>query len=217
MKSDSEIRDDVIEELRWEPRISDPDAIGVAVRDGAVTLTGSVPSYAEKLAAAQAAERVYGVKAVANDLNVKLPGTPRDDADIAAAIAHVLEWNVQIPEGKVHARVQDGWVTLIGEVEHDYQRREVERMVRHVRGVVGVTDNVTVKPPPEPEAVKEEIEETFKREAEIDARHIRVEITDHTARLYGHVHSLQEAQAARTAAAAAPGVAAVDSHLLVSP
>ena len=217
MKSDSEIRDDVIEELRWEPRISDPDAIGVAVRDGAVTLTGSVPSYAEKLAAAQAAERVYGVKAVANDLNVKLPGTPRDDADIAAAIAHVLEWNVQIPEGKVHARVQDGWVTLVGEVEHDYQRREVERMVRHVRGVVGVTDNVTVKPPPEPEAVKEEIEEMFKREAEIDARHIRVEIADHTARLYGHVHSLQEAQAARTAAAAAPGVAAVDSHLLVSP
>jgi osmotically-inducible protein OsmY len=217
MKSDSEIRDDVIEELRWEPRISDPDAIGVAVRDGAVTLTGSVPSYAEKLAAAQATERVYGVKAVANDLKVKLPGAPRDDADIATAIAHVLEWNVQVPEGKVHARVQDGWVTLDGEVEHDHQRREVERMVRNVRGVVGVTDNIAVKPPPRPEAVKEEIEETFKREAEIDARHIRVEVTDHTAQLYGHVHSLREAQAARAAAAAAPGVATVDSHLLVSP
>jgi osmotically-inducible protein OsmY len=217
MKSDSEIKDDVMEELRWEPRISEPDAIGVAVRDGAVTLTGSVTSYAEKLAAAQAAERVYGVKAVANDLKVKLPGAPRDDADIATAIAHVLEWNVQIPEGKVHARVQDGWVTLNGEVEHDYQRREVERMVRNVRGVVGVTDNVTVKPPPSPEVVKEEIEETFKREAEIDARHIRVEISDHTASLYGHVHSLQEAQAARAAAAAAPGVATVESHLLVSP
>ena len=217
MKSDSEIRDDVIEELLWEPRISDPAAVGVAVRDGAVTLTGSVPSYAEKLAAAQAAERVYGVKAVANDLKVKLPGTPRDDADIATAIAHVLDWNVQIPDGKVHARVQDGWVTLDGEVEHDYQRREVERMVRNVRGVVGVTDNVTVKPPPEPEAVKEEIEESFKREAEIDARHIRVEITDHTAQLYGHVHSLHEAEVARDTVAAAPGVARVDSHLLVSP
>jgi osmotically-inducible protein OsmY len=217
MKSDSEIRDDVIDELRWEPRISDPDSIGVAVRDGAVTLTGSVPSYAEKLAAVQAAERVYGVKAVANDLKVKLPGTPRDDADIATAIAHVLDWNVQIPEGKVHARVQDGWVTLDGEVEHDYQRREVERMVRNVRGVVGVTDNVTVKPPPEPEAVKEEIEESFKREAEIDARHIRVEVTDHTAQLYGHVHSLHEAEVARAAASAAPGIATVDSHLLVSP
>ena len=217
MKSDSEIRDDVIEELRWEPRISDPEGIGVAVRDGAVTLTGSVPSYAEKLAASQAAERVYGVKAVANDLKVKLPGTPRDDADIATAIAHVLQWNVQIPDGKVHARVQDGWVILDGEVEHDHQRREIERMVRNVRGVVGVTNNVTVEPPPEPEAVKEEIEESFKREAEIDARHIRVEVTDHTASLYGHVHSLQEARAAQAAAAAAPGVATVESHLLVSP
>jgi osmotically-inducible protein OsmY len=217
MKSDSEIRDDVIDELRWEPRISDPDSIGVAVRDGAVTLTGSVPSYAEKLAAAEAAERVYGVKAVANDLKVKLPGSPRDDADIATAIAHVLEWNVQIPEGKVQARVQDGWVTLNGEVEHDYQRREVERMVRNVRGVVGVTDTITVKPPPGPEAVKEQIEESFKREAEIDARHIRVEVSDHTAQLYGHVHSLHEAEVARAAVAAAPGVARVDSHLLVSP
>src|SRR6201995_5757377 len=106
MKSDSEIRDDVMEELRWAPRISDPDGTGVAGRDGAGTLPGSVPSYAEKLAAVQAAERVYGVKAVANDLKVKLPGTPRDDGDIAAAIAHVLDWNVQIPGGKVHARVQ---------------------------------------------------------------------------------------------------------------
>jgi len=217
MKSDSEIRDDVIEELRCEPRISDPDAIGVAVKDGAVTLTGSVPSYAEKLAATEAAERVYGVKAVASDLKVKLPGTPRDDADIATAIAHVLDWNVQIPEGKVQARVQDGWVTLEGEVEHDYQRREVERMVRNVRGVVGVTDTITVKPPPGPEAVKEKIEESFKREAEIDARHIRVEVTDHTAQLYGHVHSLHEAAVARAAASAAPGVSTVDSHLLVSP
>src|ERR1700743_1718878 len=106
MKSDSEIRDDVIDDMRWAPRIADPDAIGVAVRDGAVTLTGSVPSNAEKLAATEAAERVYGVKAVANDLKVKLPGTPRDDADIATAIAHGLDWNVQIPGGKVHARVQ---------------------------------------------------------------------------------------------------------------
>ena len=217
MKSDSEIKDDVIEELRWEPRLSDPDAIGVAVRDGAVTLTGSVPSYAERLAATQAAERVYGVKAVANDLKVKLPGSPRDDADIATAIAHVLEWNVQIPEGKVHARVQDGWVTLEGEVEHDYQRREVERMVRNVRGVVGVANDITVKPPPEPEAVKEEIEETFKRDAEVDARHIRVDIQDHTVKLFGHVHSLHEAEMARSVAAAAPGVARVEDHLLVSP
>lgn len=217
VKSDSEIRDDVINELQWDPQITDPDAIGVAVADGAVTLTGTVSSYAEKLAAARAAERVYGVKAVANDLKVKLPGAPRDDSGIATAIAHVLENNVQIPEGRVHARVEDGWVTLDGEVDYEFQRQEVERMVRQVRGVIGVTDTITIRPPASPESVQAIIEATFKREAEVDARHISVEVTDHTARLYGHVHSLAEARAARAAAAAAPGVASVDSHLVVSP
>ena len=217
VKSDSEIRGDVINELQWDPQITDPDAIGVAVADGAVTLTGTVPSYAEKLVAARAAERVYGVKAVANDLKVKLPGAPRDDSGIATAIAHVLENNVQIPEGRVHARVEDGWVTLDGEVDYEFQRQEVERMVRQVRGVIGVADTITIRPPASPESVQAIIEATFKREAEVDARHISVEVTDHTARLYGHVHSLAEARAARAAAAAAPGVASVDSHLVVSP
>ena len=217
MKSDSEIRDDVINELQWDPQITEPDAIGVAVQDGAVTLTGHVSTYAQMLAAARAAERVYGVKAVANDLKVKLSGGPRDDSDIARAIAHVLEWNVRVPEGKVQARVSDGWVTLEGEVEHEYQRHEVERMVSNVRGVVGVSDLIMVKPPVNPEKVQAVIEDAFQREAEIDARHIRVEVSDHTAKLYGHVHSLHEAAAARAAAAAAPGVATVESHLLVSP
>src|ERR1700758_261363 len=112
MKRDSEIRDDVIIELQWDPQITDPDTIGVAVTDGAVTLTGHVPTYAEKLAAARAAGRGYGGKAVANDLTGKLAGAPRDDSDIATAIAHVLESNVQVPEGRVHARVEHGWVTL---------------------------------------------------------------------------------------------------------
>jgi osmotically-inducible protein OsmY len=217
MKIDSEIREDVINELRWDPQIINPDAIGVAVTDGAVTLTGDVSTYAEKLAVARAAERVYGVKAVANELQVKLPGAARDDSDVARAIAHVLEWNVQVPEGRVHARVQNGWVTLDGEVDYDYQRREVERMIRQVRGVVGVTDTITVKPPVSPQKVQAVIEDAFKREAEVDARHIKVEVSDHTAKLYGHVHSLHEASAARAAAAAAPGVATVESHLLVSP
>ena len=217
MKSDTEIRDDVIKELQWDPQITDPDAIGVAVTDGAVTLTGHVATYAEQLAAARAAERVYGVKAVANDLKVKLSGAPRDDTDIARAIAHVLEWNVQVPEGKVHARVQDGWVTLEGEVAYEYQRHEVERSVRQVRGVAGVTDIITVNPPVSPERVQAVIEDAFRREAEIDARHIRVEVSDHTAKLYGHVHSLHEAAASQAAAAAAPGVATVESHLMVSP
>ena len=217
MKPDAEIRDDVLNELRWDPQITDPEAIGVAVTDGAVTLTGHASTYAEKLAASRAAQRVYGVKAVANELQVKLSGSPRDDSDIAAAIAHVLEWNVQVPEGKVHARVQHGWVTLEGEVEYDFQRREVERMVRQVRGVTGVTDAITVKPPASTEKVQALIEDAFKREAEVDARHIRVEVSDHTAMLHGHVHSMREEFAARLAATAAPGVATVESHLVVSP
>jgi osmotically-inducible protein OsmY len=217
VKTDSEIRDDVINELRWDPQVTNPDAIGVAVTDGAVTVTGHVSTYAEKLATARAAERVYGVKAVANELQVKLPGAPQDDSDIARVIAHVLDWNVQVPEGRVHARVQNGWVTLDGEVDYDYQRHEVERMVRQVRGVIGVTDTITVKPPTTSEKVQAVIEDAFKREAEIDARHIKVEVSDHTANLYGHVHSIHEASAAMSAAASAPGVATVESHLLVSP
>jgi osmotically-inducible protein OsmY len=217
MKTDAEIKEEVIRELRWDPQISEPDAIGVAVKDGAVTLTGHAPTYGQKWAAGRAAERVYGVRAVANDLTVRLSGRVRDDSDIATAIAHILGNNVQVPEGRVRARVEGGWVTLDGQVDHDFQRHEVERMVRNVRGVVGVTDNITISPPVQSGRVKESIEDTFRREAGIDPRHISVEVSDHTARLYGHAHSLREATAATAAAAAAPGVARVESHITVSP
>src|SRR6202042_160326 len=217
MKTDAQLKDDVTEELRWDPQISDADVIGVGVKDGAVILSGQAPSYAEKMAAAQAAERVNGVKAVANDLNVKLPGATRGDADITEAIAHVLEWNVQVPEDRVHATVEHGWVTLEGDVDHDCQRREVERMVRHVRGVIGLLNNITVRPPANPAQVETLIEEMLKRQAEVDALQIRDEVSDRTARLYGQVHSLQEATAAQAAAASAPGVASVESHLLIAP
>jgi hypothetical protein len=128
--------------------------------DGAVTLTGHVSTYSEKLAAAEAAERVYGVKAVANDLEVRLTDT-RDDSDIAKAIAHVLDSNTNIPTGQVRARVEHGWVTLEGAVDYSYQRDEVERMVRHVRGVVGVFNNIEVKPPVSPVEVETRIAEAF--------------------------------------------------------
>lgn len=217
MKSDDEIRDDVIRALRWDPQISDPEAIGVAVTDGAVALTGHTSTYAEKMAAERAARQVYGVRAVANDLKVRLSGSPRDDADIARAIAHILDWNVQIPAGRVQATVENGWVTLEGHVDHDFQRREVGRMVRNVRGVNGVINDVTVTPPVAPDRVAAQIEEAFEREAGVDARHVRVEVADHTVRLYGHVHSVNEANAAAAAAATAPGVAKVENHLVVSP
>src|SRR5215469_1467868 len=217
MKSDSEIREDIIRELEWDPQVSDPEAIVVAVEDGAVTLTGRVPTYGQQLAAVRAASRVYGVKAIADELKTRLAIEPKDDAEIARAIAHALEWNTQVPQGKVHARVHGGWVMLEGEVEWDYQRREAERMVRNVLGVVGITNNIVVAPSVSAERVQSAIEEAFKREAEIDARHIKADVSDHTAKLYGHVHSLNEAEAAAAAAASAPGIATVESHLVVAP
>ncbi len=217
MKTDAELRRDVTIELQWDPQLVKPEAIGVAAADGAVTLTGHVSSYPEKMAAARAAERVYGVKAVADQLQVKLTGSPRDDSDIASAIAHVLEWNVQVPERKVQARVQGGWVTLEGEVEHDYQRREVERMVRQVQGVTGVADTIIINPPASSGEIAADIEDAFERDAQIDARQIKVEVSNHIAKLYGQVRSVHEATTATATAAAAPGIREVDSHLVVAP
>lgn len=216
MKTDSDIREDVIKELRWDPKVPNPDAIGVAVEDGAVTLTGHVSSYSEKLGAAKAAERVYGVKAVANQLEVRLTDK-RDDSDIAKAIAHILDWNTNIPTSQVRGRVEHGWVTLEGVVEYPYQRDEVERMVRHVRSVIGVTNDVEVRPAASAVQVEEQIEEALRRQAELDTRSVRVEVSDHTARVYGHVHSLHEADVIRKAAAAAPGIARVESYVAVTP
>jgi len=216
MKTESEIREDVTKELRWDPRIPNPDAIGVAIEDGAVTLTGHVTAYSEKLAAAKAAERVYGVKAVANQLEVRLTDK-RDDSDVAKAIAHILDWNTNIPTSQVRARVENGWVTLEGVVEYPYQRDEVERMVRHVRGVIGLTDDIEVRPAASAAKVEEQIEEALRRQAQLDARSVRVEVSDHTARVYGHVHTLHEADVIRRAAAAAPGIARVESYVSVTP
>lgn len=216
MKTDSDIREDVIKELRWDPKVPSQETVGVAVEDGAVTLTGHASTYSEKLAAAKAAERVYGVKAVANQLEVRLTDG-HDDGDIAKAIAHILDWNTNIPTSQVRARVEHGWVTMEGVVEFPYQHDEVERMVRHVRGVIGVANDVEVRPAASALQVEEQIQEALGRQAELDARSVRVEVSDHTARVYGHVHSLHEAQVLRKAAAAAPGIARVESYLDVTP
>ncbi|HEX3488354.1 MAG TPA: BON domain-containing protein [Streptosporangiaceae bacterium] len=218
MKPDGELREDVIRELAWDPQVTDPDAIAVAVKDGAVTLAGRVPAYAEGLAAVRAASRVRDVRAVADELRVQLSGQPPDDSDIARAIAQALGWNARLPEGQVRATVQAGWVTLEGEVGFGYQRREAEKAVRHVRGVTGITNNVVVRSPAaSPDRVEASIEQAFERQAEVDAGHIRVGVSGHTVELHGYVRSLREAVAARAAAASAPGVDRVDSHLTVSP
>jgi osmotically-inducible protein OsmY len=221
MTADDQMRRDVIRELEWDPQVSDAAAIGVAVQDGAVTLTGRAASYSESQAAVRAAARVSGVRAVADELKIQLPEQPRDDADIARAIAHVLDWDAQVPDDVVQATVQAGWVDLTGEVEADYQRREAERMVRNIRGVTGITNNLTVAPRRRRRAsaadTEAEIEEAFRRSAGIKAAHLRVKVTDHTAELYGEVHSLAEASAAWEAAASAPGVAKLENHLVVLP
>jgi osmotically-inducible protein OsmY len=146
MRADAEIREEVVRELAREPQLSDADAIAVAVQDGAVTLTGHAADYAEKVAADRAAARVRGVRAVADDVQVRVPGQPRDDSDLARVIARILPGDSQIPEGAVRARVQSGWVTLEGEVEFDQQRRAVEQLVRNLRGVLAVTNDIQVVP-----------------------------------------------------------------------
>lgn len=149
MKPDAKIREEVIRQLQWDAQVPNPDAIGVAVKDGAVTLTGHVTKYDQKLAAAHAAEKVRGVRAVADELMVHLPGE-RDDEDIARAIAHVLTSNVHVSGGEVHAQVKDRWVSLEGEVNYLRQRSEVERLTRNVGGVKGITNSIRTKIPPPP-------------------------------------------------------------------
>jgi osmotically-inducible protein OsmY len=217
MKSDQEIREDIIEELQLDPRISRPEAIGVAIVNGAVTLTGHVSTYSEKLAAAKAAEYVYGVRGVANEIEVRLTDHKRDDSDIASAIAHILDWNTNVPTGNVKARVENGRVTLEGVVGYAHQRNEVERMVRHVRGVIGITNNIQVRPPATEQNLQARIAEALRRHGELDGRSISVEVNDHNAPLYGHVHAIHELSAARAAAVVAPGIERVGNYLTVLP
>ena len=163
MKTDSELQRDVLDELKWEPSINAAH-IGVSVNDGIVTLSGHVTSYWEKYAAERAAKRVYGVKAVANELEVKLPGSSqRTDEDIAAAAVNALKSNFSVPADKIKVTVSKGWVKLEGEVEWQYQREAAERAVRYLTGVTGVSNLITVKPRVAPTELKAKIEDAFKR------------------------------------------------------
>jgi osmotically-inducible protein OsmY len=214
--SDIQLQQEVLRELEWDPEV-DAAHIGVSVKDGAVTLTGHVSSYSEKLAAVRAAERVYGVKAVADEIEVRLPGSSaRDDTDIAEAIAQVLRWNALVPD-TVEAEVRKGFVTLRGEVDWSYQREAAERAVRDVKGVKGVSNLITVKPRPKPEDIQERIAEAIRRAANMDARQIWVTTTNGTVVLHGTVHSLYEKKIAEREAAAAPGVAKVENRIAVVP
>jgi osmotically-inducible protein OsmY len=215
IKSDSQLQRDVIEELRWDPSIGRTE-IGVSCKDGVVTLSGEVDSYSRKFSAAKVAERVAGVKAVAEDMTVKLPSaSQRSDTDIAHAIVAGLRWDVDVPEQGVKARVEDGWVWLEGEVEWQYQRSAAERDVRYLTGVKGVTNLITIKRRASAPDVKQRIESALKRHAEDDANGIVVEATDGMVSLRGTVRSFAEKIDAQSAAWSAPGVTKVEDHLMV--
>src|SRR5437899_8874980 len=175
-RSDEQIQKDVLAELKWDARLQ-PNEIGVAVKYGVVTLMGWVDSYTKRWAAEEAAHRVRGVLAVANDIEVRLPiSAERTDADIAAAAVRALEWDALVPVDKIQVTVSKGWITLKGEVEWQFQKQDAERVVRRLAGVKGVSNLITVKPRLTPSELKQKIEQALVRSAETDARRIAVEV-----------------------------------------
>ena len=215
--TDNELKQHVQSALDWEPSLDASD-IGVSVDEGVVTLRGNVGSYAEKITAERVALRVYGAKAVANDLTVHLARMyARTDTEIAQAAVAALKWNTMVPHEPVTLTVTNGWIALNGTLDWQYQKDAAARTVRDLTGVRGVTNNITVKPRVKTVEVRDKIEAAFKRSAEIDARRVNVTAEDGKVILSGNVHSWAERQEAARAAWAAPGVNQVDDRLTVVP
>lgn len=215
MKTDSQIQHDVTEELDWEASVNAAQ-IGVSVIDGIVTLSGEVGSYAEKWDAELAAQRVDGVRGLAIDIKVTLHvSAVRSDADIARAAENVLQWTALLPLDGVKVMVENGWVTLSGEVDWDYQRKSATRAVRYLMGVIGVSNQIALKPAVSLNVVKSDIEAALKRRAKADAQNIVVRLEGSEVTLSGSTHSWAESELARHAAWNAPGVRNVVDNITV--
>ncbi len=216
-KSDNELQSEVMFQLGWDSRVKQTE-IGVTVHKGIVTLTGKVESYAKKLAAQQAAHRVKGVLDVANDIEVHIPGSlSRTDEEIARAVRHALEWNVLVLADNIHSTVSNGWVTLEGDAEYYRERVDAERIISQLPGVRGVTNEIQVSLPVEPERIKFLIEDVLERRADREADRIRVKVADNQVTLTGAVNSWEEKKAILGAVSHTPGVAAVHDHLFIDP
>jgi len=217
LRTDTELHKDIVAELRWEPSLRNDD-IAVGVRDGVVTLAGFVDSYLDRSKAERVASKVKGVKAIANEIEVKLPsGSSRADPDIARAALDALTWNISVPHDRIKVKVEKGWLTLEGDVDWYYQKEAAERAVHYLTGVKGVSNLIALRSRPVPSDVKQKIKDALQRGAQFDAEHITVEVEGGKAILRGTVRSFAEMRDAERAARNAPGVLEVDNRLTVDP